>query len=206
MDRLKRAAFFGGTFDPPHNGHLFAVKYVLANCEIDKLVVAPSYAPPHKSENVLNSFDDRMNMAELLFASVNDSRLLVTGVEKDLPEPSFTWQTMGFLEQLYHGWNFSIIIGWDMYMGLQSWSRYDLLMQRYSFIILRRENDIKKDLRTIRTRDLVLPNPVWDISSTMIRKQLQEYYDNPRSELKEKFEHYFSPELLEYILEKNLYK
>jgi len=206
MGRLKRAAFFGGTFDPPHNGHLFAVKYVLTHCDIDKLVVVPSYAPPHKSENVLNNFDDRMNMAELLFDSVNDSRLLITGVEKDLPEPSFTWQTMEFLEQLYQGWNFSIIIGWDMYMGLQSWSRYDLLMQRYSFIILRRENDIKKDLRTIRTQDLVLPNPVWDISSTMIRKQLQEYYNNPRGELKEKLEQYFSPDLLEYILEKKLYK
>jgi nicotinate-nucleotide adenylyltransferase len=63
-----KKAFFGGSFDPPHTGHLGVARAALSSGKCDEVIWFPSYTPPHKINNKRASFDDRVNMIKIMIA------------------------------------------------------------------------------------------------------------------------------------------
>ena len=70
---MKKLLFYGGTFDPPHSGHLHLLRQTTRQLHFDKIIVMPTAIPPHKQANHFLSNDVRLNAAKMLFSTVRDT-------------------------------------------------------------------------------------------------------------------------------------
>jgi len=203
MPSIRKVAFFGGTFDPPHNGHLGIVKYILEHTGLDRILIVPSFSPPHKDSNVA-TFEERMEMCRILFSEeLNDRRVELSRVEETLPSPSYTWQTMEFIGSQEEGAELFIVVGMDNYRTLDSWKKGDELQHRYRFIVLARREGGDTG---VKVKDIVMTNPLWEISSEKIRELFGLYYKQGGDNQKIPLSKMLPEKLLDYILQKGLYR
>ena len=167
---MKIGLYFG-SFNPIHNGHLIIANHILNTGLIDKLwfVVSPQN-PFKKSNSLLNEYD-RLHLVRV--ATENDLRINVSDVEFHLTKPSYTSQTLIYLNERYPDHQFYIIIGSDSYQNLQQWKNGDFLMENYQFIIYPRPGF---EIKTALTGNMTLLEdvPLLNISSTHIRNILKE--------------------------------
>jgi nicotinate-nucleotide adenylyltransferase len=87
-----RIGIFGGTFDPPHVGHLIAAQDALTVLALDKVLFVPARVPPHKQHEVVSSPDTRLRM--LNTATQGDQRFEISDVELNRTGPSYTVDTL----------------------------------------------------------------------------------------------------------------
>ncbi len=122
MSTVRRtAAVFGGSFNPPHVGHVLAVSYVLSVCRVDEVIVVPVYQHPFNKD--LASFEHRLSMCERAFADWR--RVVVSDIERELGGESRTLKT---LEAMYgHDPNrdLRLVIGADVLADRDKWHRFD---------------------------------------------------------------------------------
>ena len=90
---------FGGTFNPPHLGHLRLVRRFADRLSMSKVLIIPTYMPPHKQTGELASKEDRLNMCRLMFSC--DDRFKVSSIETDRGGKSYTYDTLKELKGLY---------------------------------------------------------------------------------------------------------
>ncbi len=90
-----RIGIFGGTFDPVHLGHLISAEQAREQVKLDQVWFVPSARPPHKLEQSITPFEQRVEMLELALAGQTDFR--VDLIEKGRPGPSFTVDTLADL-------------------------------------------------------------------------------------------------------------
>lgn len=114
-----RVAIFGGSFNPPHVGHLLAVAYVVACADVDRVLVVPCFQHPFAKE--LASFDDRLEMCRRAFAPL--ARVDVSDVESRLGGDSITARTLEHLHEAHPAWRMRLIIGSDVAGELDRWTR-----------------------------------------------------------------------------------
>lgn len=106
---MAHIGILGGSFNPPHNGHVAIAEFVLAKGWVDEVWVIPCV--DHPFGKTLASFSDRLAMCRLAFQGI--SRVTVSDVEAQLPQPSYTVQTLHALRQQFqHDW--SLIVGSDI--------------------------------------------------------------------------------------------
>ena len=167
---MKIGLYFG-SFNPIHNGHLIIANHILNTGLIDKLwfVVSPQN-PFKKSNSLLNEYD-RLHLVRV--ATENDLRINVSDVEFHLTKPSYTSQTLIYLNERYPDHQFHIIIGSDSYQNLPQWKNGSFLMANYQFIIYSRPGF---EIKTALTGNMTLLEdvPLLNISSTHIRNILKE--------------------------------
>lgn len=159
-----------GSFNPVHTGHLIIASYV-ANLKItDQIwfVVSPQN-PLKKSHTLLNEYD-RLNLIHL--AIDEDERFKVSDVEFKLPKPSFTIDTLTYLEEKYPKYTFTIIMGSDSFHNLPRWKNFELLVKNYPFIIYEREGFDITD--TFGANCTFAKAPILNISATEIRNMVKE--------------------------------
>ena len=115
-----RYGILGGTFDPPHLGHLVLAQEVHARLGLDRVWFLPAGVPPHKTGRAVSPAADRHEMVQRAIA--DDERFALSAVELTRPGPSYTADT---LEQLREQWGrhavLHLILGWDMLMYLPNW-------------------------------------------------------------------------------------
>ncbi len=115
-----RYGILGGTFDPPHLGHLVLAQEVHARLGLDRVWFLPAGVPPHKTGRAVSPAADRHEMVQRAIAG--DERFALSAVELTRPGPSYTADT---LEQLREQWGrhavLHLILGWDMLMYLPNW-------------------------------------------------------------------------------------
>ncbi|MES0488800.1 MAG: nicotinate (nicotinamide) nucleotide adenylyltransferase [Leptospirales bacterium] len=192
---------YGGTFDPPHFGHKKIAEYVTQKVPYEKMFIVPAFSPPHKFEQKTTPFQDRLKMLQLLFDDVVLPEVEISPMEKGLPEPSYTWRTLEYMEKQYPGKKISIVLGNDMYNQLPTWNNYELLRKKYSFIVLDRSlGSTEKDGHE---KDVFLQNPKWDTSSQVIRAAYKTYYQT--REMPEVIKKWIPPTIHDYICNHNLY-
>lgn len=121
----RRVAFFGGSFDPPHIGHVLATAYVLSTQDVDAVLVAPVYQHPFAKS--LTSFDDRMAMCRLAFGWLPDVE--ISDVEARLGGESLTLRTLEHLVQERPHDAFRLVIGSDVVADLPKWHRFDRIAE-----------------------------------------------------------------------------
>jgi nicotinate-nucleotide adenylyltransferase len=114
-----RIGLFGGTFDPVHVGHLILAEQCRAQVGLDEVWFLPSYHPPHKSRAEVTRFEQRCDMLEL--ATAGHPAFRIERIEKELPPPSYTAETLAELRRRHPEHEFDLLMGSDGLPDLPGW-------------------------------------------------------------------------------------
>ncbi|MDQ0190504.1 nicotinate (nicotinamide) nucleotide adenylyltransferase [Alicyclobacillus cycloheptanicus] len=163
---------FGGTFDPPHVGHLVMAQLALEQTGAASVWFLPAPEPPHKARLAL-PFQTRVALVEALVA--NYPRLAVSTIEADLPRPSYTVDTVQALQEAHPAQSFVFLIGADSLAQLPGWHQADVLTRRVPFLVAARSGfpfaptlaQTRRHLPHIQATAIEMP--ILDVSSTWIR-------------------------------------
>jgi nicotinate-nucleotide adenylyltransferase len=131
-----RIAFFGGTFDPPHCGHLAIARAAVTRLALDQVLVAPVGTQPLKGGSAQSSFDDRLAMVRLAVEAVPG--LTASSVDAPLPggQPNYTFDTLQRLRhQLQPTDTLFCLLGADSFLTLKWWHRCSDLLVCCDFIV-----------------------------------------------------------------------
>jgi len=166
---MKIGLYFG-SFNPIHTAHLIIANHILNETEIKKIWFIISPQNPFKTEsNLLNEYH-RLHLVRL--ATEDDNRIKVSDIEFSLPRPSYTSNTLAYLEEKYPEHTFNIIIGSDSFQNLHKWKNFETIVKNYSIYIYKRpgfeiQNNIKANINLVDA-------PLLQISATQIRKLIKE--------------------------------
>jgi nicotinate-nucleotide adenylyltransferase len=120
----RRVAFFGGSFDPPHMGHLAVARAARAALELDTVLFAPVGAQPLKPGGAAASFEDRLEMTRLAIAGEPGFEISVADAPKASAAPNYTLETLLALRaELPAGGTLFCLMGADAFVGLKEWHR-----------------------------------------------------------------------------------
>lgn len=115
----RRIGILGGTFDPPHYGHLTLAQEALIYAELEKVIFVPAGQPPHKPGRPVTPATDRLQMLTLAIAG--DERFTVSSWEIEQPGPSFTVNTVSHFRRLYPDAELFFIMGTDSLLEFTTW-------------------------------------------------------------------------------------
>jgi nicotinate-nucleotide adenylyltransferase len=134
-----RIGLFGGTFDPPHRGHLAVANAVRERFALDRVLLAPAAVQPLKPDGATASFADRLRMVQLLCE--DQPGLEASAIDGPQPDgsPNYTIETLKRLRiTLPAGAEISIIVGADAFLGLRKWKNPDELLREARWIVVSR--------------------------------------------------------------------
>src|SRR5512132_4019712 len=134
---LRRAAIYGGTFDPVHNGHLEVARRVKQLFTLDEVIFVPAYVPPHKRNARVTSAFHRFAM--LALATDQDSGSRVSTIELDQPDRPYAVDTVGRMqEKLGSSYRLFFIMGADSWLEITTWRDWRRLLQMSDQIVVTR--------------------------------------------------------------------
>lgn len=191
---MNSTAFFGGSFDPIHIAHLITAQDISEKTGIERIVFLPTFSPPHKK--IFAPFSNRVKMIKL--AIEEDPRFECWDVEKNLPSPSYTINTLTEFKKNKGISDISFIIGMDSAVEFDTWKEAERLVTEFNIMVLPRPNFKKENiLDKFKERMVFVNSRKIDVSSTEIRERL-----NSGRTVK-----YLLPEsVIEYIQKKGLYQ
>ena len=128
-----RTAFFGGSFDPPHLGHLGVAEGALRSGRCDRIMWVPAFMPPHKLDRERQSFDHRYNMVKLLTAG-RDGHIVSDIEYRRRRIPSYTFDLLEDLNRSGEE-RFQLLIGADSLLELHTWHRAQELAERFELLV-----------------------------------------------------------------------
>ena len=155
-----------GSFNPIHIGHLIIAEFVANNTDVQQVWFVVSPHNPLKSEASLLNEYNRLHLVNL--AIEDNDKLKATDVEFKLARPSYTIDTLTYLQEKYPANQFSIILGSDSYQNLPKWKNADVLKRDYAFIVYQRPGHLVQPEPEVKAS--VLDAPLLEISATQIRK------------------------------------
>lgn len=172
---MKRLGIFGGTFDPPHIGHLIIAQTALCELGLDKVMFIPCGNPPHKSAKQITKAEHRLAMVKKLICT-ND-RFEVSDIEVTNDAPSYTASTIKHLQEQLPGVGLTFIVGADSLAYMKNWWQPEEIFSRCTVAVAAR-NSVGKDgleqaaaecRQLYQAKIRILNMPMIDISSTDIR-------------------------------------
>ena len=163
---MRRVGILGGTFDPPHIGHLIIAETVRTTLDLEEIWFMPLNEPPHKTKAMVDG-QDRIGMLES--AIENNPYFKINDIEMGRLGKSYTFDTMKELKDKHPDIEFYFIIGADMVEYLPSWNNIEELIKFVKFVGVNREGFHLESSFPVITVDM----PTIDISSTMIRNLLR---------------------------------
>ena len=166
MSKVK-IGILGGTFNPPHTGHLIIANEVFHALELEKVWFMPNQEPPHKKKEGNVSNQQRVKMLEL--AIQGHPHFDVESLELERQGPSYTYETMKILTDRHKNHEFYFIIGGDMIEYLAKWHKIDELQQLVKFVGVNRPRYSSKTEYEV----LLIDSPSIDLSSSMIRQRIE---------------------------------
>lgn len=132
-----RLGIFGGTFSPPHIGHVSALSAFAKALPLDKILVIPTFVPPHKEYHEEASSVERLEMAGLAFSDI--PRVEISDMEIKRGGKSYTYLT---LEELSSGGaDIYFLCGTDMLLTLDTWKNFERVFELATICYVRREGD-----------------------------------------------------------------
>ena len=198
---MKKLGIFGGSFNPVHNGHLGLVTAAAKLYMLDQVLLMPCRIPPHKAADDLAPQADRLEMCRL--SCEGQALIQASDLEYHLPEPSYTYDTICRLKELYPDSALYLIIGADMLLTFDKWYKWQELGSMVTILAGARLYGQSKDLEA-KARELnhhglkveIFHVDIIELASTDIRLLLQQNKDISA----------FVPKLVkEYIINNGLY-
>ena len=176
---MKKIGIYGGTFNPPHTGHLHAAKQALETLELDQLLMIPDRIAPHK-EIPAGSPTPEQRMEMLQIAVGDAPGITVCDLELRREGPSYTWQTLESLKELYPDAEFTLLMGTDMFLSFETWKNPERIMADATLgVFYRGEKGEQKKILEQKAhmedkgaKVRLVENDVIDISSTQLRRLL----------------------------------
>jgi len=166
-----RIGLYFGSFNPIHHGHLIIANYILENTGLDQVwfVVSPQN-PLKPSSSLLNEYH-RLFLVQAAIEGENN--LKASDIEFKLPKPSYTVDTLAYLQEKYPAHEFSIIMGSDSFQNLPKWKNYHWLLQHYPVYVYKRPaHEVLPSFEDAK-KIIVLDAPLLPISATGIRKNIK---------------------------------
>lgn len=133
---MKRVAFYGGSFDPLHNGHQTIAERLTELFELDEFVFIPAFHAPHKKDKKPTSALHRYAM--LCLATKNKTKIKVSTVELDAPEKPFTFETQTKLKNRLSGAEIFFVIGADSWNEIDTWREWENVLMLTNIIVVTR--------------------------------------------------------------------
>ncbi len=161
-----KIGILGGTFNPPHIGHLILAEEALEKLNLERVFFIPAHIPPHKEANCIEA-SHRLKMVKL---SIQDERrFLCLDMEIKRGGVSYTIDTLKELKNLYPYDEFFLIIGSDLAKDFSSWKDYNKIFDLAKVVVAKRgvwESNQNYNF-------IFLDIPYVDISSSLIRERIR---------------------------------
>lgn len=171
-----KIGILGGSFNPPHNGHLYLGRRFRELLELDRVLVIPAGIPPHKAEKKLAPDADRLAMCRMMF---RDSFFTVSDMELRRQGKSYTVDTLAELKRQYPGDELFLLVGADMLLYFDKWYRWQEILQMCTLCAFARDGEhdaaeleryARETLKSGRVK--IADVPAFPASSTQIREAL----------------------------------
>jgi nicotinate-nucleotide adenylyltransferase len=173
---------FGGTFDPPHLGHLISAEALADALSLDRVIFIPSGNPPHKKDRAITPGEKRMEMLRLAIA--DNPRFEISDWELNQKTATYTINTVRYFQQAHPAGRFSWLIGADSLHDLPNWYEFEKLIDLVDIgtacrggldieKILARLKDRLTDAQFETLRRHLVRTPMIEIAAHEIRAKVQ---------------------------------
>ena len=177
-DRPRRIGILGGTFDPPHVGHLWLATLATDGIGLDRVLFMPAAQPPHKRLRGMSSATDRLLMTRLAIAG--DEAFELTLIEMERPGPSYTIDSVDELRRAYGtDAQLFLLMAADTLAQIDSWREPDALLERVEWAVgprpgipLPERSALEDRFGERASRIHLLEGPSLDVSSTQVRERV----------------------------------
>lgn len=194
-----KIGLYGGTFSPPHLGHIRAAKCFVEGAELDKLIIMPAGTPPHKAVKDPIDNSKREELVRIAFDGIGQ----VSDYEMNKAGASYTYLTLRWLREQY-GEKIYLCMGEDMFLCLDKWREAEEIFRNAHIVCLKREDSSYNELTEKKSEFCskydaeitVLSYSPLPVSSTQIRERVKKG---------ESLSGLVSPEVEAYIKENRLY-
>ena len=199
---MQSMGIFGGTFDPPHLGHLILAAEARAQLGLERLLWVLTPDPPHKQGQSILPLEHRLEMVKLAIG--NDGQFELSSVEISRPGPHYALDTVQLLAGQYPGVNLVYLVGGDSLRDLPAWRHpADFVAACHLIGVMRRPGDtvelaaLEKSLPGLRAKVRFVEAPLLDIAAHEIRARIAE--GRP-------FRYFLPERVYEYIESHGLYR
>ncbi len=193
---------YGGTFDPPHLGHLILAAEALAQLQLARLLWVLTPQPPHKSGRPITPLRHRLEMLRLAIAGAPGFELSTVEIQR--PGPHYTIETLEKLRTQFPAADFVVLIGGDSLRDLPTWQRPTDILSACRYLgVMRRPGDsiqldtLERSLPGLGEKIRFVDAPQLEISSSTIRNRIAEGGH---------YRYYLQPDVYEYIEQEKLYR
>ena len=175
---MERIGIYGGTYSPPHVGHLRAAEYAVEALKLDRLLLIPTGVSPHKEMSAGASSADRLEMLRLSAAGIEKAE--VSDIEIRRSGSSYTVDTLRQLKSEHPGAELVLLMGTDMFLSLLTWREPEAILKLAALAVFCRGERGEKAklerqklaLEAMGAKVELVENPVTAISSTALRRML----------------------------------
>ena len=198
---MERIGIYGGTYSPPHIGHLKAAEYAIEALGLDRLLLIPTGVSPHKAMSAGATSADRLEMLRLSAAGMEKAQ--VSDLEIRRQGSSYTVDTLRAIREENPGAELVLLMGTDMFVSFLSWREPEAIMALATLAVFcrgergerQRIEAQKENLEAMGAKIRLVENPVNAISSTDLRRMLVFGCADP----------FLMPGVGDFIREKGLY-
>ena len=191
---MTKTGLYFGSFNPIHIGHLAIAGYMLEFTDIDQLWFVVSPQNPLKTKDTLLADYHRLELVRIAIGE--DDRFRVSDIEFKMPVPSYTIDTLAYLEEKYPNHEFCLIMGADGLKYFRKWKHADLIAEKYHRYIYPRPGISSKDILS-HPNVTLMDAPQMEISSSFIRKSIKQGKD---------IRYYLPEKVYTYIREMHFYE
>jgi len=193
---------FGGTFDPPHLGHLILAAEALAQLQLSRVLWVLTPQPPHKPDRPITALAHRLEMLRSSLADTPSFEL--STVEIDRPGPHYTIDTLNLLQQKYPDAKLCLLVGGDSLRDLPAWYRAaEIFAAVHAFGVMRRPADslelsaLEQAFPGLNSKLRFVEAPQLEISSSTIRQRIAAGGH---------YRYYLHPQVYDYLQRNHLYR
>ncbi len=189
-----KVGLFFGSFNPTHVGHLIIANFMVEFTDLDQvwLVISPQ-SPFKKKASLLDKYD-RLHLAELAIG--DNDKIRCSKIEFDLPQPSYTVDTLAYLTEQYPQHSYALLMGSDNLETLHKWKNYETILQYHEIKVYTRKGHNGGELKD-HPQVTIVDVPLLEISASFIRHCIKEGYSVQYAIPEKEFQ---------YIREMNLYR
>jgi len=166
----KKTGLFFGSFNPIHIGHLIIAEYMLEFTDLDQIWFIVSPHNPFKERKTLLADHHRLILVKI--AIEDNPRMKASDIEFKMPKPSYTIDTLTYLNEKYPNKNFVLIAGTDIFPSFHKWKNYKEILSNYTIYVYSRP-DYDIGFYANHPKVKIFNTPLMEISSSFIRNAIK---------------------------------